>query len=95
MWLCIYQTLYETPETKIGKHLWKAVVYRYRSERAYLDYLWFDSSRGRWRSSEEWPTWNSNDGTYAGCPKTLVRLYERHKTQIDAALSQAQGEQAA
>ena len=35
---------------------------------------------------KEWPRYNINDGMYAGCPKTLVKLYNLNKAAIVAAL---------
>ena len=88
MWSATDTTLYETPEMLIGKHRWKMIVYRTYGSKVYTDFLWWDDWRWRWRSSENWPTYNSNDGTYAGCPRTLRKLYEAHKTEIEIALRQ-------
>jgi hypothetical protein len=36
-----------------------------------------------WHSQRDWPTHNLNDGMYLGLPRTLARLYEREKPELD------------
>jgi hypothetical protein len=42
--------------------------------------------REPWKSEEDWPSYNINDGMYAGLPRTLKKLYERHEAEIKSAL---------
>ena len=87
---------------KIGKKEWRVVVYdaqAYLDTYAFSDYEWrypayINQQTGQviqaadpWRSMADWPTYNSNDGMYAGCPKTLRRLYDQHRPEIEKALA--------
>ena len=73
---------------QIGKHEWRAVVYQgdiYPTPSS--DFEWRKQPEDQWRSMNEWPTVNHNDGMYAGCPKSLVRLYNNNRSAIKAALT--------
>ena len=42
-----------------------------------------------WHSSKEWKTYNFNDGSYGGLPKTLRVLYDAHEKTIKGLLEEA------
>lgn len=66
---------WESQPIKIGKHEWRMVVRpstvtpgalsSAHEFRALAD-------GGRWRDYREWPSYNFNDGTYAGLPRSLL-----------------------
>lgn len=88
--------LYISPIHQIGKREWRAVVYDangYLGASAFTDFEWrFPAFLGldppsEWKSITDHPRYNSNDGMYAGCPRTLRKLYERYKAEINQALA--------
>jgi hypothetical protein len=87
--------LYISPPMAIGKHEWCCVVYRHSQYGACTDYHWrklYRESwvqglpRDRWRPQEEWPRYATND-TYGGLPRSLEKLYLRHRQEIEGALA--------
>jgi hypothetical protein len=82
---------YKTPSVKIGKHWWRLVVHEHASYGRVTAYEWQGEVDGPWNDYHDWPTYNFDDGTYAGCPKSLRKLWLTHKPAILAAL----GKQAA
>ena len=62
---------------KIGKTLWRLVVYRHHLYGNCTEYEWLNQSSSPfpiWERSEKWPRYNSND-TYNGLPRTLVKIF--------------------
>lgn len=94
------RTVYETPAYKIGKTEWKMVVFEdpdcvlgpsttgeewfMRGIHRMTLYLYNDY--GTWKPETKHPRYNPHDGTYAGLPKSLRKIYERHEIEILAAL---------
>jgi hypothetical protein len=82
---------YETQPRTIGKHEWRAVVTTRNGNRI-LTYEWrrlpcsLTGWSDRWRDYHEWPGYDFNDGSYAGCPRSLAKVYETNKTAIKAAM---------
>lgn len=84
---------YATPAVVIGRHQWRMVVkdsvYGGRS----TEYQWRSTGSQPWRPDKEWPSYNSNDGTYAGCPHSLRdRIWEPNLMAIQAALDGKNGD---
>lgn len=91
--------LYISPPMIIGKHEWCCVVYRHAKYGACTEYHWrklYPQSWAqglppdRWRSQENWPRHDTND-TYGGLPRSLQKLYLRHRQEIEAALARGKG----
>lgn len=86
--------VYATPAARVGKHEWRCCVRPYRlmatslhPEATTLCTAWEFRRAGDslWRSSKEWPTYD--DHKYDdGLPKSLVKVWERHRPEIYAAL---------
>lgn len=53
----------------------------------YCFYKEGDYFRSHWACMKEHPKYNSNDGCYAGLPKSLTKLYEKNKKEIENTLS--------
>lgn len=78
---------FESAPVKIGDHEWRVVVKDSGFYGRVTEYQYRYAGAERWRPDTEWPTYNSNDGMYAGCPKSLAtRVYRANKLAIDAAL---------
>lgn len=80
---------FETEPVRIGKHEWRMVVtdsdvlQGFRS----TEYQFRRSPSDAWQPGAKWPTYNSHDGTYAGCPKSLCdKVFRPNKPQILVAL---------
>lgn len=85
-------TIYATPVARIGVHEWCMVVYAHCTYAACTDQLWrrVDSNAGRFFSSREWPTYDSNR-THSGLPISIGRkVYDPNRAQIQRALEDAQ-----
>jgi hypothetical protein len=83
---------------KIGKHEWRVIVrpcnanhadilvteYQWREAlHPQLPATWVDS----WKSEVYWPTYNADDGTHAGCPKSIAKkVWEPNKKKIEELL---------
>lgn len=79
---------FTSPATKIGKTFWRFVVLPslYRPGVLVTDYEWLNTefnASGVWYPSNQWRTYNFNDGTYAGLPKSIRRLWERYHHKYD------------
>ena len=82
---------------KIGPKEWRIVVYTERDHETEMttDYEWrypvyknrqsgqVIEEASQWSSMRYWPTYNGNDGMFAGCPHTLRKLYEKYQKQVD------------
>jgi hypothetical protein len=90
------QNLYESPPMKIGKHFWRIVVRSYEMpdgrvtrctayefKRPAIKAGGFMVTDDTWRSHREWPGYDFNDGTYGGSPKTLRKLWEANRVEIE------------
>lgn len=77
--------LFESPPMKIGKHEWRVVV---KPSSYYqgncTEYQFRRIGATYWMPGSEWPRYDINDGMYLGMPRSLVRLYERHKAELRA-----------
>jgi hypothetical protein len=81
-----YHPIYATPPMTIGKHEWRLIVYPHYTGSNVTSYQWRGDAEDYWRDQRDWPRYNFNDGMYMGLPKTLVRLHEQHRGEIEAAL---------
>jgi hypothetical protein len=79
--------LYQTPTMQIDDTIWRLIVYRHPAYGPCTRYEFQVS--GHWRPQTEWPTYNSDDGKYAGLPRSLRRLFFDHQTKVEAALIDA------
>lgn len=87
-----YGNAYESPPMLIGKHEWRTVVRPYYLGKMSSVYQWrrFDPGAQypeRWQDQSEWPSYNFNDGCYLGLPRTLRKLWDKHKHEINRALA--------
>lgn len=84
------QNLFESLPMWIGKHQWRVVV----TSRGYTEYE-FRKQPLRlanctlvdftWHHSREWPAYDFND-TYYGLPRTLSKLWEANRVEIERIL---------
>ena len=84
-------TIYATPVYRIGVHEWCTVVYAHGAYIACTDHLWrrVDANTGRFFSSREWPTYDSNH-THDGLPISIGRkVFDPNRAQIEQALADA------
>jgi len=78
--------IYATPACKIGVHEWRYVVYRNRRGSPPMTYHWRRIGNVLWQDQEQWPTYNHNDGMYAGCPKSCADIYRKYFDKINKAM---------
>jgi hypothetical protein len=82
---------FESAPMKIGKHFWRIVItpqgyteYQFRTPPTRLkNFTVMDIT---WHGQREWPGYNFNDGMYAGLPKTLCKLWEVNRVEIERIL---------
>lgn len=99
---CYGEILWQSPVRRIGKHDWRITLYRYRyhDNKPLIGYEWrkpadmipgftLSTWESRWRRDEDWPRYNPHDGMYAGLPRTLRRLWEQHRDEIERAKAKA------
>lgn len=93
------QVAFMSPTYKIGKTDWRIIVYvgesfnfktgKYEPCR-FTHYQFEDLSqywRGdKWMDENEHPRYKSDDGTWAGLPHGLRKIYQNHEAEIKAAL---------
>lgn len=77
---------YTSPPYPIGRHFWRFVVKQSLYYGRVSEYQWSTTQAGEYRPDKDWPTYDSNDGIYAGCPHGLRRIFDTHRNEIDAAL---------
>jgi len=90
--------IYETPVYKIGKSEWKLIVFERDDallhpapdvwtigKKRFTRYLW-RRDESQWRKETEHPNYDYNDGTWAGLPHGLRKIYEKHEAEIKQAL---------
>ncbi len=77
---------YTTPVAVIGQHEWVLQVYENTCYSKCTRHLWRRIGASRWRDYHEWPTYDFNDGTYAGLPADLIEHYRQHRVAIEQAL---------
>jgi hypothetical protein len=77
--------LFESPPMKIGTHEWRVVVMpsQYSQGRC-TEYQFRRTGDTYWKPQYDWPGYDINDGLYGGMPRSIVRLYERHKAELQA-----------
>lgn len=77
----------------IGRHEWQIVVVPNRlhphhsvtdaeQPKFVTDYYWRHIGTDFWKNKDQWPSYNHNDGTHAGCPKSLVTLYNQEQKAL-------------
>jgi hypothetical protein len=80
---------------QIGKHEWRVLVCEdqfygpctfWQWRRLQPRTSWERCVCDGWQEYRDWPTYNFNDGSYSGLPKTLRRLYDANEWAIKVAL---------
>jgi hypothetical protein len=82
--------IYESKPITIGKHEWRVIVRPFYLGGNCTEYQWRPAAMPGlpegmdeyWRREEDWPSFNGND-TYCGLPRTLRKLYDREKAELD------------
>src|SRR5271163_3872438 len=74
---------FTSPAMKFGKTFWRFVVLPSRRYHAAVvtDYEWLNtdySDSGVWYPSDQWRSYNHNDGMFAGLPKSIRKLWKRY-----------------
>ncbi|TXI83159.1 MAG: DUF262 domain-containing protein [Cupriavidus sp.] len=83
-----HQYHYATPAVVIGRHQWRLIVKDSAFGGRSTEYQWRSSGSQAWRPDTEWPTYNGDDGTYAGCPQSLRScVWDPNVEAIRAALA--------
>ena len=85
--------LFASPPRRIGKREWRVVVCHFNENDGgpFVEYEWRDPAyanlepAGPWKPMSNYPGHDSNDGTWAGCPKTLRTLYQVNRDHIHEA----------
>lgn len=81
--------IWRSPIKVIGKHEWMHLIYTHFIHGPVGLHVWRPrqdwSGPYLWRKEEEWPAYNSNDGEYAGMPRTLRRFWDSYKDDFKAA----------
>lgn len=93
------KTIYETPAYRIGNTQWKLIVFEKDdalihpapdvwsiSKARFTRYLWRRHSE-IWQIETDHPNYNPHDGTWAGLPHRLRKIYKKHEAEIKEALS--------
>jgi hypothetical protein len=93
------QNHFESAPMKIGKHFWRIVVRDYEMpngkvtrctayefKRPPIKAGGFMVTDDTWRNYREWPGYDFDDGTYGGLPKTLRKLWEVNRVEIERIL---------
>ena len=71
---------------RIGRHDWRLVVYRTNDRKVFSGYEWrrrattvcgMRFGADRWRRDTDWPRYDTNDGQYAGLPKSTRKLWQQ------------------
>jgi len=80
---------YESIPARIGKHFWRIIVYSHPSYGRCTEYQFKrDDDYDCWHEDKRWPSYNSNDGMYMGCPKSIAaKVYYPNEAAIKAALN--------
>jgi hypothetical protein len=91
--------IYETPAYRIGNTEWMLIVFEKDDALThpspdvweigaarFTRYLWRRDT-AEWRKETEHPKYNTHDGTWAGLPHGLRKIYEKHEEEIKQALS--------
>jgi hypothetical protein len=83
----VHALVWASPAMRIGEHDWRIIVYAHDRYHRCTQYEFRGPKsprdrHGRWTVDERWPTYNDHDGEYAGCPRTLRRLWDRHNAAI-------------
>ena len=80
---------YESTPALIGKHFWRIIVYSHDAGKRYTEYQFKrDDGCDYWHEDKRWPSYNSNDGMYMGCPKSIAaKVYYPNEVAIKAALN--------
>lgn len=79
---------YTTPEVKIGKHEWRLVVFSATAKsQRYTAHQFREIGAYMWIDYHEWPSYNFNDGCFAGLPKSLANKWGGLWGEIKAVIS--------
>ena len=80
------QIHYATNPVKIGKHQWRLVVFSNSVHGRCTAHQFRQSETDAWRDYHEWPSYNFNDGCFAGLPRSLANKWLNLMGEIKAAL---------
>lgn len=85
------ETHFESAPVRIGKHEWRIVVKSgwpgREPWRRLTEYQWRRAGSSAWHPETAWPTYNADDGTYAGCPKSLCgKVWAPNQTAVKNAI---------
>lgn len=79
---------FTSPPRQIGRHEWRAIVVdsRFSFGGRVVDYEFRRlGDLPIWRNCREWPGYDADNGQTAGLPVAIARLYDQHRTAIQAA----------
>jgi hypothetical protein len=93
--------IYESPIYKIGKTEWRVIVFERDDalihpspnvwtigKDRFTRYLWRRDG-SQWMKETEHPRYDYHDGTWAGLPHGLRKIYEKHEAEIMFALGRS------
>lgn len=76
---------YESRPISIGLHEWRVVKWLHTfcgSCEWVTSYEWRRIGNTNWNRDKTWPTYNINDGSYGGLPKSLKKLWIREQEAL-------------
>ena len=76
---------FQSSSMMIGKHEWRVRVISTRYHGRCTEYQYRRLGESQWHAERAWPSYNGND-TYLGMPRSLNRLYQSYRGDIQAAL---------
>jgi len=81
-------TIWTSPARKIGKHEWRIRQYRHPQHGIVATYEWRGPANDRlpadyWQDMTRWPGYDMNNGTTAGCPASLRKLFQDHRQTLE------------
>ena len=86
--------IWESPPMRIGKHDWIVAVFKHSIYGRCTRYCFcgpkvpYHLADGVYCVDRDWPSYNGN-GSDGGLPRTLRRLWDRHKSEIEPLLKGA------
>lgn len=82
-------TSWTSPPLQIGAHEWRILFTAPgRFGQPWTNaYEWRRRGELDWNPATSWPTYNRNDGTFAGLPRTVRVLWETHEAAGVAAVT--------
>jgi hypothetical protein len=85
--------IFASAPVTIGKHQWRVTVTGRAKDHplgsAGMAFEWRRSDFHEWQPDRAWPSYNSDDGTYAGLPRSLAKRLPWRTAQAAQALATA------